>query len=71
MAFEAVLPIGSTPAEFAEHIKTGHARIGNLIRTFGSSSSPSIARGALNAARLNPVKLLSFRGVPLHIPSER
>ena len=33
---EAVIPIGSTPAEFAAHIRKEHARIGNAVRKSGA-----------------------------------
>jgi tripartite-type tricarboxylate transporter receptor subunit TctC len=33
---EAVIPIGSTPAEFAAHIRKEHARIGNVVRKSGA-----------------------------------
>jgi tripartite-type tricarboxylate transporter receptor subunit TctC len=33
---EAVIPIGSTPAEFAAHIQKEYARIGNVIRSSGA-----------------------------------
>ena len=36
LAAEAVIPIGSTPAEFAAHIQKEHARIGNVIRSSGA-----------------------------------
>ncbi|MDB5809937.1 MAG: Tricarboxylate transport protein TctC [Betaproteobacteria bacterium] len=40
MSFEAVIPIGSTPAEFAAHIRNEYTRIGNLIRTSGARFEP-------------------------------
>lgn len=33
---EAVLPVGSTPAEFAAHIQKEYTRIGNVIRSSGA-----------------------------------
>ena len=36
LAAEAVIPIGSTPAEFAAHIQKEYARIGNVIRSSGA-----------------------------------
>ncbi|MEO7725783.1 MAG: tripartite tricarboxylate transporter substrate binding protein [Burkholderiales bacterium] len=40
MSFEAVIPIGSTPAEFAAHIRSEYARIGKVIRTSGARFEP-------------------------------
>lgn len=40
MNFEAVIPLGSTPAEFAAHIKSEYERIGKVIRTSGARFEP-------------------------------
>jgi tripartite-type tricarboxylate transporter receptor subunit TctC len=40
MQFEAVIPIGSTPAEFAAHIRSEFERIGKVIRTSGARFEP-------------------------------
>jgi len=36
---EAVIPVGSSPAEFAAHIRKEHARIGNVIRSSTRSAA--------------------------------
>ncbi len=40
MTFEAVIPLGSTPAQFAAHIKNEYERIGKVIRASGERFDP-------------------------------